>query len=111
MKCYTLAASTPLSLCLPWILAWIRLDELRCEEKRRGKETRMYKLRNDKRGWCPDWKLLMTIHVCVQQGAEEMAGDGEDEEYDLGQLPGHHPLIKDGMSDEGLSDQYLYFHL
>ncbi|XP_029285100.1 lysine-specific demethylase 4A isoform X3 [Cottoperca gobio] len=32
-------------------------------------------------------------------GAEEVAGDGESES-DLGQLPGHHPLIKDGMSDE-----------
>ncbi|XP_034387124.1 lysine-specific demethylase 4A [Cyclopterus lumpus] len=31
--------------------------------------------------------------------AEEVAGDGEPES-DLGQLPGHHPLIKDGMSDE-----------
>ncbi|XP_042368685.1 lysine-specific demethylase 4A isoform X2 [Plectropomus leopardus] len=31
--------------------------------------------------------------------AEEMALDGE-QENDLGQLPGHHPLIKDGMSDE-----------
>ncbi|XP_041790844.1 lysine-specific demethylase 4A isoform X2 [Chelmon rostratus] len=31
--------------------------------------------------------------------AEEVAGDGELES-DLGQLPGHHPLIKDGMSDE-----------
>ncbi|XP_074492980.1 lysine-specific demethylase 4A isoform X2 [Sebastes fasciatus] len=31
--------------------------------------------------------------------AEELSGDGEPES-DLGQLPGHHPLIKDGMSDE-----------
>lgn len=31
--------------------------------------------------------------------AEEEAGDDEPES-DLGQLPGHHPLIKDGMSDE-----------
>ncbi|KAE8293861.1 Lysine-specific demethylase 4A [Larimichthys crocea] len=31
--------------------------------------------------------------------AEDMSGDGESES-DLGQLPGHHPLIKDGMSDE-----------
>ncbi|XP_031167529.1 lysine-specific demethylase 4A isoform X2 [Sander lucioperca] len=31
--------------------------------------------------------------------AEELAADGELES-DLGQLPGHHPLIKDGMSDE-----------
>lgn len=26
----------------------------------------------------------------------------KEAEGDLGQLPGHHPLIKDGMSDEGL---------
>ncbi|XP_070687821.1 lysine-specific demethylase 4A isoform X2 [Pempheris klunzingeri] len=31
--------------------------------------------------------------------AQEVAEDGESES-DLGQLPGHHPLIKDGMSDE-----------
>ncbi|KAG8003233.1 Lysine-specific demethylase 4C [Nibea albiflora] len=31
--------------------------------------------------------------------AEDVSGDGEPES-DLGQLPGHHPLIKDGMSDE-----------
>ncbi|TKS74190.1 Lysine-specific demethylase 4C [Collichthys lucidus] len=31
--------------------------------------------------------------------AEDVSGDGESES-DLGQLPGHHPLIKDGMSDE-----------
>ncbi|XP_029988320.1 lysine-specific demethylase 4A [Sphaeramia orbicularis] len=31
--------------------------------------------------------------------AEVAAADGESES-DLGQLPGHHPLIKDGMSDE-----------
>nr|XP_020476527.1 lysine-specific demethylase 4A isoform X2 [Monopterus albus] len=30
---------------------------------------------------------------------EDAAGDGE-QDSDLGQLPGHHPLIKDGMSDE-----------
>eukprot|EP00066_Takifugu_rubripes_P023465 XP_011612731.1 PREDICTED: lysine-specific demethylase 4A-like isoform X1 [Takifugu rubripes] len=33
------------------------------------------------------------------QGAEEATTDKEAE-GDLGQLPGHHPLIKDGMSDE-----------
>ncbi|XP_028259358.1 lysine-specific demethylase 4A [Parambassis ranga] len=38
-------------------------------------------------------------HVCKAQVAEVMPGDGELE-IDLGQLPGHHPLIKDGMSDE-----------
>ncbi|XP_042368656.1 lysine-specific demethylase 4A isoform X1 [Plectropomus leopardus] len=38
-------------------------------------------------------------HVSKAQVAEEMALDGE-QENDLGQLPGHHPLIKDGMSDE-----------
>ncbi|KAM6938875.1 lysine-specific demethylase 4A isoform 2-T2 [Lycodopsis pacificus] len=31
--------------------------------------------------------------------SKAVAGDGEPES-DLGQLPGHHPLIKDGMSDE-----------
>ncbi|XP_031733683.1 lysine-specific demethylase 4A isoform X2 [Anarrhichthys ocellatus] len=38
-------------------------------------------------------------HVSKAQVAEAVAGDGEPES-DLGQLPGHHPLIKDGMSDE-----------
>uniref|UniRef100_A0A8C9X0V3 [histone H3]-trimethyl-L-lysine(9) demethylase n=1 Tax=Sander lucioperca TaxID=283035 RepID=A0A8C9X0V3_SANLU len=38
-------------------------------------------------------------HVSKAQVAEELAADGELES-DLGQLPGHHPLIKDGMSDE-----------
>lgn len=45
--------------------------------------------------------LMLTVAVSLQQVAEEAAGDG-DLESDLGQLPGHHPLIKDGMSDEGL---------
>nr|XP_046246473.1 lysine-specific demethylase 4A isoform X2 [Scatophagus argus] len=36
--------------------------------------------------------------------AEEVSGDGEPES-DLGQLPGHHPLIKDGMSDEEASQE------
>lgn len=44
---------------------------------------------------------MLTVAVSLQQVAEEAAGDG-DPESDLGQLPGHHPLIKDGMSDEGL---------
>ncbi|XP_023284652.1 lysine-specific demethylase 4A-like [Seriola lalandi dorsalis] len=38
-------------------------------------------------------------HVSKAQVAEEVAEDGEPES-DLGQLPGHHPLIKDGMSDD-----------
>uniref|UniRef100_UPI0037E91D32 lysine-specific demethylase 4A-like isoform X2 n=1 Tax=Semicossyphus pulcher TaxID=241346 RepID=UPI0037E91D32 len=38
--------------------------------------------------------------------AEEMAGD-EDPKRDLGQLPGHHPLIKDGMSDEEAPQEAL----
>ncbi|XP_056270042.1 lysine-specific demethylase 4A isoform X2 [Pseudoliparis swirei] len=42
-------------------------------------------------------------HVRKAQVAEEMAGDGESES-DLGQLPGHHPLIKDGMSEEALKE-------
>lgn len=50
----------------------------------------------------------LTGGVSVQQGAEELTGDGELES-DLGQLPGHHPLIKDGMSDEGLPHQHLSF--
>uniref|UniRef100_A0A8D3CR17 [histone H3]-trimethyl-L-lysine(9) demethylase n=1 Tax=Scophthalmus maximus TaxID=52904 RepID=A0A8D3CR17_SCOMX len=38
----------------------------------------------------------------LQQVAEEGAEDGEVlPEGDLGRLPGHHPLIKDGMSDDG----------
>uniref|UniRef100_A0A8D3E018 [histone H3]-trimethyl-L-lysine(9) demethylase n=1 Tax=Scophthalmus maximus TaxID=52904 RepID=A0A8D3E018_SCOMX len=37
----------------------------------------------------------------LQQVAEEGAEDGEVlPEGDLGRLPGHHPLIKDGMSDD-----------
>lgn len=48
--------------------------------------------------------LMLTVAVCLQQVASEAAGDG-DLESDLGQLPGHHPLIKDGMSDEGLTLQ------
>lgn len=48
--------------------------------------------------------LMLTVAVSLQQVAEDVAGDGESES-DLGQLPGHHPLIKDGMSDEGLSHQ------
>ena len=58
--------------------------------------------------WCPAWMLTLTGSVSVQQGAEELTGDGEPDS-DLGQLPGHHPLIKDGMSDEGLPHQYLSF--
>lgn len=42
-----------------------------------------------------------SICAVLQQVAEVMPEDGELE-IDLGQLPGHHPLIKDGMSDEGL---------
>uniref|UniRef100_A0A669DPD4 [histone H3]-trimethyl-L-lysine(9) demethylase n=1 Tax=Oreochromis niloticus TaxID=8128 RepID=A0A669DPD4_ORENI len=39
------------------------------------------------------------------QVAKVMAGVREFE-TDLGQLPGHHPLIKDGMSDEGVSEHF-----
>lgn len=46
-------------------------------------------------------KTVLTIGVFPQHVLEVVAGDGELES-DLGQLPGHHPLIKDGMSDEGL---------
>ncbi|XP_044056636.1 lysine-specific demethylase 4A isoform X1 [Siniperca chuatsi] len=38
-------------------------------------------------------------HFSKAQVAEEVAADGQPES-DLGQLPGHHPLLKDGMSDE-----------
>ncbi|XP_034564438.1 lysine-specific demethylase 4A-like isoform X4 [Notolabrus celidotus] len=37
---------------------------------------------------------------------EEVTGDGELKP-DLGQLPGHHPLIKDGMSDEEAPQEAL----
>lgn len=47
---------------------------------------------------------MLIVGLSLQQLAEEVAEDGEPES-DLGQLPGHHPLIKDGMSDEGLSQQ------
>lgn len=43
--------------------------------------------------------------VSLQQVAKVMAGVREFE-TDLGQLPGHHPLIKDGMSDEGVSEHF-----
>lgn len=43
--------------------------------------------------------------VSLQQVAKAMAGL-RDFETDLGQLPGHHPLIKDGMSDEGVSEHF-----
>ncbi|KAK5906727.1 hypothetical protein CesoFtcFv8_004645 [Champsocephalus esox] len=42
-------------------------------------------------------------NVC-KAGAGEATGD-EEEENDLGQLPGHHPLIKDGMSDEEVPEE------
>lgn len=38
--------------------------------------------------------------VSLQQVAEGLAANREPES-DLGQLPGHHPLINDGISDEG----------
>lgn len=44
---------------------------------------------------------MLTLGVFPQHVLDVVAGDGELES-DLGQLPGHHPLIKDGMSDEGL---------
>uniref|UniRef100_A0A665T8D9 [histone H3]-trimethyl-L-lysine(9) demethylase n=1 Tax=Echeneis naucrates TaxID=173247 RepID=A0A665T8D9_ECHNA len=42
---------------------------------------------------------MLTVSAFLQQVAEAKAEDGEPE-GDLGQLPGHHPLIKDGMSDD-----------
>ncbi|KAM3876541.1 lysine-specific demethylase 4A [Diretmus argenteus] len=38
------------------------------------------------------------------QGAEEMVGDEELDSH-LGKLPRHHPLMKDGMSDEELPEE------
>lgn len=46
--------------------------------------------------------LMWTVGVSFQQVTEDVAR-GALQENNLGQLPGHHPLIKDGMSDEGLS--------
>lgn len=51
--------------------------------------------------------LILTAVVSLQQGADQVAGEAEPE-TDLGQLPGHHPLIKEGMSDEGLSEQLVW---
>ncbi|XP_034564423.1 lysine-specific demethylase 4A-like isoform X2 [Notolabrus celidotus] len=45
------------------------------------------------------------IHFC-KAVTEEVTGDGELKP-DLGQLPGHHPLIKDGMSDEEAPQEAL----
>lgn len=38
-----------------------------------------------------------------QQRAEDATGDDGLQQNNLGHLPVHHPLIKDGLSDEGLS--------
>ncbi|XP_047442518.1 lysine-specific demethylase 4A [Mugil cephalus] len=43
-------------------------------------------------------------HVSRAHVLEVVSGDGELES-DLGQLPGHHPLIKDGMSDEEVPEE------
>uniref|UniRef100_A0A7N8Y330 [histone H3]-trimethyl-L-lysine(9) demethylase n=1 Tax=Mastacembelus armatus TaxID=205130 RepID=A0A7N8Y330_9TELE len=42
---------------------------------------------------------MLTEVISFQQVAEDVAGEREPQS-DLGQLPRHHPLIKDGMSDE-----------
>ena len=42
-----------------------------------------------------------TDHNLLLQDADEMATDEEYESH-LGKLPRHHPLIKDGISDEGM---------
>lgn len=42
----------------------------------------------------------LTRAAFLQQVAEALTD--QEPEGDLGQLPGHHPLIKDGMSDEGV---------
>ncbi|XP_037325454.2 lysine-specific demethylase 4A isoform X1 [Pungitius pungitius] len=47
---------------------------------------------------------LDSRHVTKAQIAEESAGEG-DPGSDLGQLPGHHPLIKDCMSDEEATEE------
>ncbi|KAM9848656.1 lysine-specific demethylase 4A [Aulostomus maculatus] len=39
-------------------------------------------------------------NVNKAQGTDGVSGDSGEQAGDLGQLPGHHPLIKDGMSDE-----------
>lgn len=49
--------------------------------------------------------FILTVAVSHQQVPEEVVGDREVES-DLGQLPGHHPLMKDGMSDEGVLHQW-----
>lgn len=55
--------------------------------------------------------LMLTVGVFLQQVAVEMSEAGELES-NLGQLPGHHPLIKDGMSDDGQSHQeHVELHL
>lgn len=56
--------------------------------------------------WCKHDQLQTSCVVfSLQQMAKAMAGVREFE-TDLGQLPGHHPLIKDGMSDEGVSEHF-----
>lgn len=45
--------------------------------------------------------MTVVVAVLLQQGAEELGADRQAQ-GDLGQLPGHHPLMKDGMSDEGV---------
>lgn len=46
---------------------------------------------------------LLTVRFYLQQVAEETAKNKAPQpQSDLGQLPGHHPLIKDGISDDGL---------
>uniref|UniRef100_A0A667ZXS3 [histone H3]-trimethyl-L-lysine(9) demethylase n=1 Tax=Myripristis murdjan TaxID=586833 RepID=A0A667ZXS3_9TELE len=48
--------------------------------------------------------LMLTVAVFLQQGAEEVALDEEQDSH-LGKLPRHHPLIKEGMSDEELPEE------
>ncbi|XP_061680073.1 lysine-specific demethylase 4A isoform X2 [Syngnathoides biaculeatus] len=47
--------------------------------------------------------LLVDGTACVQQGPEEPRGGPK--RSDLGQLPGHHPLLKDVLSDEDAPEE------
>lgn len=82
--------------------------EIQSKEDR--SESNEIKAERDKRlgkpvSACLDILLISSTLALIQatflQQVAELVLDQEPE-GDLGQLPGHHPLIKDGMSDEGL---------
>ncbi|KAM7410685.1 hypothetical protein PAMA_001903 [Pampus argenteus] len=54
--------------------------------------------KEEKKGDSIDTEAEKVSRHVSKAGAGELTGD--EPESDLGQLPGHHPLIKDGMSDE-----------